>query len=292
MLEAARVRLLSGDPRSALQDVKVALDDGIVPPPGSGRPALVAASSADCGYAWGVAEGRHGRAEALLLEAAQWLGERKVENPADPTLPPEVRKRIEMARADLEECRSLRLSLQDPKANETERVIEDLERGLLTPYPLRPLYNKPPERQQGPGLEAGAPNEPFDVFLSHHTKDKPAARQLADALRARGLTVWIDEAELVPGRAWQEAIEEAIQIAKSAVVLVGANGLGPWETVEMRLCFSEFVKRRLPVIPVIFAGAPVEAFPPFLQQLTLVDLREGLTKEGLDLLERGITGRT
>jgi tetratricopeptide (TPR) repeat protein len=291
MLESSRLRLWSGDPHSALQDIRVALDEGVRPPTGSGRPVLVAANSPDCGYAWGIAEGRHRRAEALLLEASQMLGKREVESPADKTLPSEVRKRIEMARKDLEECKSSRLRIQDPKVRETERVIRELERGVLTAYPLRSIYNTPQGQQPGLGGEAGAPNEPFDVFLSHHSNDKPAARQLADALRSRGLTVWMDEAELVPGRAWQEAIEEAIQIAKSAVVLVGANGLGPWETVEMRLCFSEFVHRGLPVIPVIFSGAPMEALPPFLRQLTWVDLREGLTREGLDRLEHGITGR-
>ena len=38
----------------------------------------------------------------------------------------------------------------------------------------------------------------FDVFLSHNSKDKPDVRELAEALRARGLRVWLDECELVP----------------------------------------------------------------------------------------------
>ena len=46
----------------------------------------------------------------------------------------------------------------------------------------------------------------FDVFLSHNSKDKLMVRQLARALEARGMQVWLDEWELVPGRPWQEAI--------------------------------------------------------------------------------------
>ena len=132
----------------------------------------------------------------------------------------------------------------------------------------------------------------FDVFLSHNSTDKPTVRQLAGALKGRGLKVWLDECELIPGRPWQEAIEEVIQTTKSAVVVVGADGLGPWEIPEMRGCLSEFVKRRLPVIPVLLPGAPNQPdLPLFLKQFTWVDLRGGLTEDGLKRLEWGITGR-
>ncbi|WP_295391317.1 toll/interleukin-1 receptor domain-containing protein [uncultured Thiodictyon sp.] len=116
-------------------------------------------------------------------------------------------------------------------------------------------------------------------------------RQLAQALQARGLTVWLDEAELVPGRPWQEAVEGIIQTAHTAAVLVGSDGLGPWEAPEMRACLSQYVKRDLPVIPVLLPDAPREpALPLFLQAFTRVDLRAGLTDDGLNRLEWGITG--
>ncbi|MEA2563200.1 MAG: hypothetical protein QOH06_4704 [Acidobacteriota bacterium] len=132
----------------------------------------------------------------------------------------------------------------------------------------------------------------FDVFLSHNSKDKPAVREIAKALRARQLRVWLDEDELVPGRPWQAALEEIIQTTKAAAVLVGRDGLGPWEVPEMRGCLSEFVNRKLPVIPVLLPGAPSEpALPLFLNAFTWVDLRGGITDERLDRLVWGITGK-
>jgi CHASE2 domain-containing sensor protein len=132
----------------------------------------------------------------------------------------------------------------------------------------------------------------FDVFLSHNSQDKPAVRELADLLVARGLRPWLDERELVPGRPWQEALEEVIQAARTAAVLVGRDGLGPWEEVEMRACLSQFVDRRKPVIPVLMPGAPARPdLPLFLTQFTWVDLRSGLATEGLDRLVWGITGQ-
>jgi len=134
-------------------------------------------------------------------------------------------------------------------------------------------------------------NKRFDVFLSHNSRDKPAVRELAEALRARGLKVWLDEWELVPGRPWQEALEEVIETTGSSAVLVGKDGLGPWQDAEMRGCLSEFVRRKLPVIPVLLPGAlEMPKLPIFLVRFTWIDLGGGLTEEGLDRLQWGITG--
>ncbi len=137
------------------------------------------------------------------------------------------------------------------------------------------------------------PDDDFDVFLSHNSKDKPAVRQIAEALRdGRGLKVWLDEWELPPGVPWQDELETIIKTLRSAAVLVGKDGLGPWEMPEMRACLSEMVDRRMRVIPVLLPGTPsAPQLPLFLKQNTWVDLRGGITEEGLDRLEWGITGR-
>lgn len=131
----------------------------------------------------------------------------------------------------------------------------------------------------------------FDVFLSHNSKDKEAVQQLARALTARGLRVWLDVEQLVPGRSWQEELEKIIQTTRTAAVLVGKDGFGPWENPEMRACLSQFIKRNMPVIPVLLPDAPAQPdLPLFLQELTWVDLREGLIEDNLNRLEWGITG--
>ena len=103
-------------------------------------------------------------------------------------------------------------------------------------------------------------------------------RRLARALESRGLRVWLDEDQLVPGRPWQEELEKIIQTTESAAVLIGENGFGSWETPEMRVCLDEYVRRKLPVIPVLLPDAPKELeLPPFLRSFTWVDLRGGVT---------------
>jgi tetratricopeptide (TPR) repeat protein len=117
-------------------------------------------------------------------------------------------------------------------------------------------------------------------------------RRIAEALRERGLKVWLDEWELVPGRRWLPALEKAIQTAGTVAVLVGESGMGPWEQPEYEGSLTEFVGRGLPVIPVLLPGAPAGIkLPLFLKGFTWVDLRNGLTEEGLDRLEWGITNK-
>src|SRR5262249_51275258 len=104
--------------------------------------------------------------------------------------------------------------------------------------------------------------------------------------------VWLDEREVPPGARWQDEIEKVIQTVHSAVVLVGRDGFGPWQALEMRAYLSEMVKRRLRVIPVLLPGSPaMPDLPVFLAYNTWLDLRGGITEEGLDRLQWGITGK-
>ena len=136
----------------------------------------------------------------------------------------------------------------------------------------------------------------FDVFLSHNSKDKPAVKTLGTALKQRGLVVWLDEWELRPGRTWQDVLEEIVVGCKSATVCFGASGVGPWEEPEMQALLRRFVNEKkagniVPIIPVLLPGAPPDVkLPLFLEAFTWVDLRLGLTADGLERLRWGITG--
>ena len=128
----------------------------------------------------------------------------------------------------------------------------------------------------------------FDVFLCHNSADKPTVRQIANRLREHGILPWLDEAELPPGRDWQEELERRIGGIRAAAVFVGPNGIGPWQNRELRAFLNEFAERGCPVIPVLLPGAVAPRLPVFLRGMTWVDLR---AQDGIELLIWGITGR-
>lgn len=130
----------------------------------------------------------------------------------------------------------------------------------------------------------------FQVFLCHNSKDKPAVQCVNKDLKAKGVSTWLDEEQLPPGRAWQALLEDQIQSIGSVAVFVGNSGVGPWQDVEMRAFISEFVRRRCPVIPVILKDCvTVPQLPLFMQQFTWVDFRKK-EPSPMDMLIWGITG--
>lgn len=131
----------------------------------------------------------------------------------------------------------------------------------------------------------------FDVFMCHNSQDKDAVRQMNSRLLKSGVTTWLDEEQLPPGRLWQELLEEQIESIRTAAVFVGNSGLGPWQNIEIRAFLQEFVRRRCPIIPVILPDcSSVPALPLFLNQLTWVDFRKSTPDPYKNLLW-GITGK-
>lgn len=127
-------------------------------------------------------------------------------------------------------------------------------------------------------------NEAYDAFLCHNSADKPMVRTIDKALRDAEVRTWLDENELDPGLPWLVELEQQIERVRRSLVFVGPDGFGPWQNVEIRALLAEFVNRRCPVIPVLLPGAPAApTLPPFLRQMTWIDLRSGYD-EGMAFL--------
>lgn len=64
----------------------------------------------------------------------------------------------------------------------------------------------------------------WDVFISHASEDKDAvARPLRDALARRGITVWLDEAEMKVGHSLRRKIDEGIRSSRFGVVVLSKD---------------------------------------------------------------------
>ncbi len=66
----------------------------------------------------------------------------------------------------------------------------------------------------------------YDVFISHASEDKEAiARPLYDALKARGVSVWFDEAELTLGDSLRRKIDEGLARCRYGIVILSPRFL-------------------------------------------------------------------
>ncbi|MCP4896648.1 MAG: TIR domain-containing protein, partial [bacterium] len=129
-----------------------------------------------------------------------------------------------------------------------------------------------------------------DVFLSYNTADHAPVERIARALEERGLAVFLDRWELIPGRPWPDALEEHFGRCRSAVVVLGPLGMGHWQQREHYLALDRQARdHSFSVIPVILPNA--DPALGFLSLNTWVDLRGGVDDtESMDLLAAAVRG--
>jgi hypothetical protein len=74
----------------------------------------------------------------------------------------------------------------------------------------------------------------YDVFISHSSKDKAAARDLAERLKSDSLHVWFDEWEIRPGD----------MIRLKDIICVNCEKRVPlWDLIEQKFASEEFQRR-------------------------------------------------
>lgn len=94
-----------------------------------------------------------------------------------------------------------------------------------------PVYREPSVRPLRDVLDVRTPRRPadpelldgrtWDVFISHASEDKPAVViPLAEALQARGVSAWLDKAELRIGESLRRRIDQGIAASRFAVVVL------------------------------------------------------------------------
>src|SRR6516225_4429206 len=106
-------------------------------------------------------------------------------------------------------------------------------------------------------------------FLSYNSQDARIAEALESELRRKDprATVFFASKTLRPGAYWMPALAEEIAQATGFVLIVGQNGLGPWQANEYYEAYDRRVKEHeFPVILILLEGQPAPGLP-FLRQL-------------------------
>lgn len=121
------------------------------------------------------------------------------------------------------------------------------------------------------------------LFLSHTGADKPFVRRLRDDLIARGVPVWLDEAEIQVGDSLTEKIAEGMKLSRFIAVILSAKSVvAPWVRKELDIAINEEIDRgEVVVLPLLYERCDL---PAFLRGKMYADFT---TEEGyLDELER------
>ena len=159
------------------------------------------------------------------------------------------------------------------------------------PPPLRPAQDSDAFLPQ--------PGQAADVFLSYNTKDRQYVTKVAGRLKERGISPWLDEEQLLPGRSPLKEMEPFFRSTKVAVVFVGKDGLGKFQEIEQDPLLEAAINRGIPLIPVLLPGAAEPSELPFylrgkkwvdFRETECVDFRE-TAPDPFEKLGNGITGQ-
>lgn len=111
-----------------------------------------------------------------------------------------------------------------------------------------------------------------DLFISHSSRDKAAATQLATTLNFCATDVWLDDWELEVGQSLTDEIAKAMDESRFIAILITENyNKTVWTKTEYKKALArEQSEQRIVMLPLIVGQAEI---PDFLEDKLYIDLR-------------------
>ncbi len=132
-----------------------------------------------------------------------------------------------------------------------------------------------------------------DVFICYNSADQRDVEVIYFTLRGFGLEVWYDRRDLDAGVVASQ-LENAIQRAKAAAVIIGPSGLGDWQASEYPAILTRRIKHdgTFRLVPVVLPNVPPDKVPAFLDSFAKCEFTSTLNdKIARQRLYESLTGR-
>ena len=111
---------------------------------------------------------------------------------------------------------------------------------------------------------------PYTIFISHSSKEKWIAQQIAKEIEALGAKTWLDLKDLRGGDEIRRSIKRGVRASQEAVVLLSANSItSQWVIYEVAIADGQGKR----ITPILNNLAPDMALAP-LQGVKAVDLND------------------
>jgi hypothetical protein len=122
-----------------------------------------------------------------------------------------------------------------------------------------------------------------DIFISYASQDRERARELAEALKQFGWSVWWDR-QIPPGKTFDQVIEEELTAARCVTVLWSKDSVASrWVKTEA----SAAAEREI-LVPVLIEDVKIPFEFQRIQAARLVDWRRGTPHQDFDLLVKAV----
>jgi len=124
--------------------------------------------------------------------------------------------------------------------------------------------------------------QPFDVFISHSSKDSLKASAMKQALQNKGIRCWKAPDDILPGESWPTAIMRALSRCRVMVLVWTSNSM---TSVEVYKELTLAMRNRLTVVPFRIDNIdPVGDWEYHLANTHWLDASDGLAEKHFEFL--------
>jgi hypothetical protein len=123
-----------------------------------------------------------------------------------------------------------------------------------------------------------------EIFLSHSSKNRPAATRLANVLRGHGLSVWYSKTHIAGAQEWHDEIGKALDRCGWFVVLLSKHSVrSDWVKRELLYALRQkrYGKR---IVPVLLEPCEIEKLSWTLASSQIVDFSRSSSEGYRELL--------
>lgn len=113
----------------------------------------------------------------------------------------------------------------------------------------------------------------YHTFVSYNRRSLDQVNVLVEYLEGSGLRVFFDQRDILPGSKLDQIIDQVLKQTPTITVVVGPQGLGPWQTEEYATTRWQVVNDSdKKLIPVLLPGASLhhDAVPLSLRTYSAV----------------------
>lgn len=115
---------------------------------------------------------------------------------------------------------------------------------------------------------------PKEVFLSHSSRDRQFASEVAEVIRRHGIPVWYSETNIVGAQEWHDEIGAALQRCNWFVVILSPNSMkSTWVKNELLFALNHHQYKNK-IVPILHKNCKYEKLSWTLSNFQIVDFRQ------------------
>lgn len=132
---------------------------------------------------------------------------------------------------------------------------------------------------------------PREVFLSHSSKDRPFATDVAEDMRRHGIPVWFSTSNIVGAQEWHDEIGEALNRCDWFVLLLSPDSVkSVWVKHELTFALNHHRYRKR-IVPLLYKTCKYEKLSWTLPTFQIIDFRASIDDGYRELLRVWGLGR-